>query len=99
MRVENHAQRDGEHRGIGERVAERERGEQILWLFEKLRDDFSATRIFFDKLRHLPFAEGKECRFRQREKEARAREKQNRRHSLLQARSVKENRRRTKAKT
>ena len=83
MRVEDHAQRDGEHGGVGESVAERERGEQILRAFEQLRDDFAATRFFFEQLRDLPFAEGKERRFRQREKETCARENENRRHGCF----------------
>src|SRR5581483_7381737 len=88
MHVDNHAQRDGEQGGVGESVAERERGQQILRLREQLGDDFAATRFFFDELGELPFAEGKERSFRQREKEARARENQNRQHGLFHARGL-----------
>ncbi len=88
MRVEDQPQRDREHRRVGERVAQRQRREQILRMFEQRRDDFARARIFFRELRHLPFAERKQRRLRQREKETRARENQNRRHSLLHAWSV-----------
>ncbi len=90
LRVEGHPQRDGEHGRVGERVAQRQRRQQILRMLEQGRDGFARARIFFHELRHLPFAEGKERRLRQREKETRARENQNRRHSLPHARSVPE---------
>ena len=88
LRVEGHPQRDGEHGGVGERVAQRQRRQQILRMVEQGRDHFARARIFFRELRHLPFAEGKQRRFRQREKETRARENQNRRHGLLHARML-----------
>ena len=98
MCVEHHPQRHREHRGVGERVAQRERRQQILRPFEQLRDDFARDRMPFRQLPHLPFAEGKERRFRQREKETRARENQDRRHRQLHARSVEEKASRKKEK-
>ena len=88
MRVEHHPQRDREHRGIGECVAQRQRRQQILRMFEQLRHDFARDRMVFRQLPHLPLAEGKERRFRQREEETRARENQDRRYRQLHARKV-----------
>jgi len=68
VRVEDHAERDGEHRGVGEGVSERERGQQILRMFEQPGDGLARARIFFREERDLPFAERKQRRFRQREK-------------------------------
>jgi hypothetical protein len=42
------------------------------------------------QLPHLPLAEGKQRRFRQREEETRARENQDRRHRKFHAQSVEE---------
>ena len=89
MRVEDHAERDGEHRGVGEGVSERERGQQILRMLEQPGDGFARARIFFREERHLPFAERKQRRFRQREKETRAREDKNRRYRRFHARILK----------
>jgi hypothetical protein len=86
--IEDHPQRHRKHRGIGKRVAQRQRGQQILGTFEQLRDNFARTRMLFGQLPRLPFAEGKQRRFRQREKEACARENQNRRHRHRHARSL-----------
>ena len=98
MRVEDHAERDGEHRGVGEGVSERERGQQILRMLEQPGDGLARARIFFREERHLPFAERKQRRFRQREKETRAREDKNRRYRRFHARSVPEKRRGKKEK-
>jgi len=90
-RVEDHAQRDGEHGGVGKRVTQRERRQQILRPFEQLRDDFAAQRMAFGQLLRLPFTQGKERRFRQREEETRARKNQDRRYRQLHARRLSAN--------
>ena len=98
VRVEDHAQRDCEHRRVGKRISQRQRCEQVLRTFEQLCDRFARARMLFHQLPHLPFAQGKQRRFRQREKETRARENQNRRHGLLHAWIVREKARRKKEK-
>jgi hypothetical protein len=69
--MQGHPKGDCEHRGTRERVAQHHGGEQILWIREQPRHNASRARVAIRQLAHLPLAEGKERRFREREEEAR----------------------------
>ena len=67
--AERHPQSDRQHAGVGESIAQHHRRQQILRLGQQpRRDDARATRPL-GKLAHLPFAEGKQRRLRQRKEE------------------------------
>jgi hypothetical protein len=80
MRAEGHPEADGEHGGGGEGIAKDHGGEEILWVGEELADDAADAGFAFRELPHLPFAEGKEGRFRERKEETCAGGEQNYHH-------------------
>ena len=70
--AQRHPESHGEHRGGGEGVADHHGRQKILRFGEQLQHAPARDRIAFGQLPRLPFAEGKERRLREREKETRA---------------------------
>ncbi len=76
MAVERHPQRGGQHGGAGEGVAQDHSGQQFLRFGQQAQDDAASPWLAGGQLARLPFAERKEGRLGEREKEACPREDQ-----------------------
>ena len=68
---ERHPQSDRQHAGVGERVAQHHRGEQVLRLVEQPSRQRSGAFLPGREQPHLPLAQGEERRFRQCKKATR----------------------------